>query len=164
MASYDDTACPTHADFDPLSPTFLAEPFAFLTSLQREAEWLVSNSRITRGCLNFVASKVGDALGIAEYDGKIDRLEFKVGQLPMEIDRKWALGTPSNGDSSYCNSIATGPKVSPPRDNANDDEAGRALGSCANVREAFGSFYRPDQLSGAISTSCPTTNTRHYFG
>jgi len=26
-----------HADFDPLSPTFLADPFAFLTSLQREA-------------------------------------------------------------------------------------------------------------------------------
>jgi hypothetical protein len=26
-----------HADFDPLSPTFLADPFAFVTSLQREA-------------------------------------------------------------------------------------------------------------------------------
>ncbi len=26
-----------HADFDPLSPTFLADPFAFITSLQREA-------------------------------------------------------------------------------------------------------------------------------
>jgi cytochrome P450 len=37
MASDDDIACPMHADFDPLSPTFLADPFAFLTSLQREA-------------------------------------------------------------------------------------------------------------------------------
>ena len=37
MASYGDTACPLHADFDPLSPTFLADPFAFITSLQREA-------------------------------------------------------------------------------------------------------------------------------
>ncbi len=29
-------ACPVHADFDPLSPTFLADPFAVLASLQRE--------------------------------------------------------------------------------------------------------------------------------
>ena len=37
MASSVDRACPMHADFDPLSPTFLADPFAFLASLQREA-------------------------------------------------------------------------------------------------------------------------------
>jgi cytochrome P450 len=29
-------ACPVHADFDPLSPTFLADPFAVLASLPRE--------------------------------------------------------------------------------------------------------------------------------
>jgi cytochrome P450 len=29
-------ACPVHADFDPLSPTFLADPFAVLVSLPRE--------------------------------------------------------------------------------------------------------------------------------
>jgi hypothetical protein len=28
--------CPVHADFDPLSPTFLADPFAILASLPRE--------------------------------------------------------------------------------------------------------------------------------
>src|ERR1700722_8287969 len=37
MASYGDTACPVNSDFDPLSPAFLADPFEFLTSLQREA-------------------------------------------------------------------------------------------------------------------------------
>ena len=28
MASYEHSVCPVHADFDPLSPTFLDEPFA----------------------------------------------------------------------------------------------------------------------------------------
>jgi cytochrome P450 len=37
MPSEHDTMCPVYADFDPLSSTFLADPFAFLTSLQREA-------------------------------------------------------------------------------------------------------------------------------
>ncbi len=37
MAFTVDTPCPMHADFDPLSPAFLADPFAFLASLQREA-------------------------------------------------------------------------------------------------------------------------------
>ena len=33
MATYGDAVCPMHADFDPLSPTFLADPFAVLASL-----------------------------------------------------------------------------------------------------------------------------------
>src|SRR2546425_1169011 len=33
MATYGDAICPMHADFDPLSPTFLADPFAILASL-----------------------------------------------------------------------------------------------------------------------------------
>jgi hypothetical protein len=37
MASHGDTGCPVNTDFDPLSPTFLADPFEFLPSLQREA-------------------------------------------------------------------------------------------------------------------------------
>ena len=36
MASYEHDACPVHAAFDPLSPTFLADPFAVLASLPHE--------------------------------------------------------------------------------------------------------------------------------
>jgi cytochrome P450 len=36
MTPYEHAACPVHADFDPLSPTFLADPFAVLASLPRE--------------------------------------------------------------------------------------------------------------------------------
>ena len=36
MTTHEHTACPIHADFDPLSPTFLADPFAVLASLPRE--------------------------------------------------------------------------------------------------------------------------------
>jgi cytochrome P450 len=36
MASHAHSACPVHVDFDPLSPTFLADPFAALASLPRE--------------------------------------------------------------------------------------------------------------------------------
>ena len=36
MTTHEHTACPMHADFDPLSPTFLADPFAVLASLPRE--------------------------------------------------------------------------------------------------------------------------------
>ena len=36
MTTHEHTACPVHADFDPLSPTFLADPFAVLASLPRE--------------------------------------------------------------------------------------------------------------------------------
>ena len=28
MTTHEPAACPVHADFDPLSPTFLADPFA----------------------------------------------------------------------------------------------------------------------------------------
>ena len=36
MASHEHSACPVHADFDPLSPTFLDDPFAVLALLPRE--------------------------------------------------------------------------------------------------------------------------------
>jgi cytochrome P450 len=36
MTTHEHAACPVHADFDPLSPTFLADPFAVLASLPRE--------------------------------------------------------------------------------------------------------------------------------
>jgi cytochrome P450 len=36
MTTHEHAACPVHADFDPLSPTFLADPFAVLASLSRE--------------------------------------------------------------------------------------------------------------------------------
>jgi len=36
MASHEHSTCPVHGDFDPLSPTFLADPFAVLASLPRE--------------------------------------------------------------------------------------------------------------------------------
>ena len=36
MAIHEQSACPVHADFDPLSPSFLADPFAVLASLPRE--------------------------------------------------------------------------------------------------------------------------------
>ena len=36
MATHERPACPVHADFDPLSPAFLADPFAVLASLPRE--------------------------------------------------------------------------------------------------------------------------------
>jgi cytochrome P450 len=36
MASHQQSACPVHADFDPLSPSFLGDPFAVLASLPRE--------------------------------------------------------------------------------------------------------------------------------
>ena len=35
MTTHEHAACPVHADFDPLSPTFLADPFAVLASLPR---------------------------------------------------------------------------------------------------------------------------------
>src|SRR5262245_42210548 len=36
MTTHEHTACPVHADFDPLSPSFLADPFAVLASLPPE--------------------------------------------------------------------------------------------------------------------------------
>jgi cytochrome P450 len=36
MTIHEHTTCPVHADFDPLSSTFLADPFAVLASLPRE--------------------------------------------------------------------------------------------------------------------------------
>ena len=36
MRNAEQAACPIHADFDPLSPAFLADPFAVLDSLPRE--------------------------------------------------------------------------------------------------------------------------------
>ena len=36
MVIHERSACPVHADFDPLSPAFLADPFAVLDSLARE--------------------------------------------------------------------------------------------------------------------------------
>jgi cytochrome P450 len=36
MTTHEHGACPVHADFDPLSPTFLTDPFAVLASLPRE--------------------------------------------------------------------------------------------------------------------------------
>src|SRR5262245_56090252 len=36
MAIHEQSACPVHADFDPLSPSFLADPFAVLASLPPE--------------------------------------------------------------------------------------------------------------------------------
>lgn len=36
MTSHEPTGCPVHLDFDPFSPTFLADPFAVLAALPRE--------------------------------------------------------------------------------------------------------------------------------
>jgi len=36
MTTHEHTVCPVHADFDPLSPTFLADPFAVLAALPHE--------------------------------------------------------------------------------------------------------------------------------
>ena len=36
MTTHEHAACPVHADFDPLSPMFLADPFAILASLPHE--------------------------------------------------------------------------------------------------------------------------------
>jgi cytochrome P450 len=36
MTTHERAACPVHADFDPLSPTFLVDPFAVLASLPHE--------------------------------------------------------------------------------------------------------------------------------
>jgi cytochrome P450 len=36
VAIHDQSTCPVHADFDPLSPSFLADPFAVLASCPRE--------------------------------------------------------------------------------------------------------------------------------
>ena len=36
MTSHEQAACPVHGNFDPLSPAFLADPFAVLGSLPRE--------------------------------------------------------------------------------------------------------------------------------
>jgi len=36
MTSSEHAACPVHADFDPLSAAFLADPFAVLAALPRE--------------------------------------------------------------------------------------------------------------------------------
>src|SRR5438874_7667794 len=36
MLNPEHSACPVHADFDPLSPAFLADPFAVLDSLPRD--------------------------------------------------------------------------------------------------------------------------------
>jgi cytochrome P450 len=36
MTTHEHAACPVHADFDPLSPTFLADPFAVFAALPRE--------------------------------------------------------------------------------------------------------------------------------
>ena len=47
MASDHDTACPTRADFDPLSPTSLADPFVGLTPLREAAAFYVPQSAIT---------------------------------------------------------------------------------------------------------------------
>lgn len=37
MTTDERAACPVHADFDPLSPSYLADPFAVLSALPREA-------------------------------------------------------------------------------------------------------------------------------
>src|SRR5260370_7928715 len=44
MTPFEHGACPVHADFDPLSPTFLADPFAVLASLPREVPVFYSPS------------------------------------------------------------------------------------------------------------------------
>jgi transposase len=60
-----------------------------------------------------------DEVRIAEYEGKIAELERKVGQLTMEVDllkkgARWAQRP--NGDNISTNSIVSGPKVSPSRE------------------------------------------------
>jgi transposase-like protein len=62
-----------------------------------------------------------DEVRIAEYEGKIAELERKVGQLTMENDllKKGARWTRRpNDDSLSSNSIVSGPKVSPSREDA----------------------------------------------
>ena len=65
-----------------------------------------------------LTDEIADAHRIAEYEGKIAELERKVGQLTMEIDllKKGAqLARRPSGDNY---SIVSGPKVSPPREDA----------------------------------------------
>jgi transposase len=65
-----------------------------------------------------LTDEVIDAVRIAEYEGKIAELERKVGQLTMEIDllKKGVQLARRPNDDSY--SIVSGPKVSPPREDA----------------------------------------------
>jgi len=44
MTSHEYASCPTDADFDPLSPTFLADPFAVLASLSQDAPVFYASS------------------------------------------------------------------------------------------------------------------------
>jgi len=44
MRSHEYSGCPMHADFDPLSPTFLADPFAVLASLSPDAAIFYASS------------------------------------------------------------------------------------------------------------------------
>ena len=48
MTTHEHTACPVHADFDPLSPTFLADPFAVLASLPHEMPVFYASCRRRR--------------------------------------------------------------------------------------------------------------------
>jgi transposase len=63
--------------------------------------------------------EVVDAVRIAEYETKIAELERKVGQLTMEVDllkkgARWVRR--HNGEIISSTSIASGPKVSPSRE------------------------------------------------
>jgi len=47
MTIHAHTTCPVHADFDPLSSTFLADPFAVLASLPRETPVFYAPSMVS---------------------------------------------------------------------------------------------------------------------
>src|ERR1700746_132938 len=82
----------------------------------------ISRSLIRQWIQKYESGQLTDELDevrIAEYEGKIAELERKVGQLTMENDllkkgAHWAHRP--NDDSGYSNSIVSGPKLSPSRE------------------------------------------------
>jgi len=82
----------------------------------------ISRSLIRQWIHKYEAGQLTDELDevhIAEYEAKIAELERKVGQLTMEVDLlkkgvRWAR-RPNDANIST-NSIVSGPKVSPSRE------------------------------------------------
>jgi transposase len=87
-------------------------------------KYSISRSLLRQWLQKYEAGQLTDELDpirIAEYEGKIAELERKVGQLTMEVDllkkgARWARRT--NDDNISPNSIVSGPKVSPSREDA----------------------------------------------
>ena len=103
-----------------------------------------------------LTDEVVDAVRIAEYEGKIAELERKVGQLTMEIDllKKGAqLARRPSGDNY---SIVSGPKVSPPREDA-EPLSWRVRLDYYRSRRCGGENYRARSNRGVCATNFHAT-------